>query len=164
MTQTITCSRCGEDKPPTQFPKGRRQCRPCRKSIQRAYYEANRPRILRQVRAYAEAHQGERREWGRQWRERNDRTREKHDYYMQNRTRILEGYHASRGARGFFSWEACLEIYGGQCAHCGSSEYLEVDHIVPLSRGGTNWQFNIQPLCQSCNKRKFVRPDWEVSA
>ena len=47
--------------------------------------------------------------------------------------------------------------YGNKCAHCGSAEHITVDHIVPISRGGTNHIDNIQPLCKSCNSRKGAR-------
>lgn len=43
---------------------------------------------------------------------------------------------------------------GGKCARCGSREKLEYDHIVPVSRGGSNTVRNIELLCESCNRKK----------
>jgi hypothetical protein len=43
---------------------------------------------------------------------------------------------------------------GGQCAKCGSREALEFDHIVPVSKGGSNTERNIELLCEVCNRRK----------
>lgn len=45
----------------------------------------------------------------------------------------------------------------GRCGECDSPENLEVDHIVPVSRGGTNEESNLQPLCRSCNSTKRAR-------
>lgn len=41
------------------------------------------------------------------------------------------------------------------CVRCGAAENLELDHIVPTSRGGKNERSNAQTLCKSCNIRKF---------
>lgn len=42
----------------------------------------------------------------------------------------------------------------GQCAKCGSQENIEFDHIIPVSKGGSNTARNIQILCQDCNRSK----------
>lgn len=46
---------------------------------------------------------------------------------------------------------------GGQCARCGGQERLEFDHIVPLSKGGSNTARNIELLCERCNREKSDR-------
>jgi len=49
------------------------------------------------------------------------------------------------------------ELYGNRCLACGDTGVaLEADHVVPLTRGGTDGISNIQPLCESCNRRKLV--------
>jgi 5-methylcytosine-specific restriction protein A len=44
-----------------------------------------------------------------------------------------------------------------QCQSCGKI-YLEtnlnIDHIIPLARGGSNDISNLQTLCQTCNQKK----------
>lgn len=43
---------------------------------------------------------------------------------------------------------------GGKCAKCGSRKNLEYDHIIPLSKGGSNTVRNIELLCEECNRKK----------
>ena len=41
-----------------------------------------------------------------------------------------------------------------ECQYCGSHEDLEVDHIVPISKGGTNADSNLITACHRCNHLK----------
>ena len=42
----------------------------------------------------------------------------------------------------------------GKCVQCDSNERLEYDHIIPVSKGGSNTVRNIQLLCETCNRQK----------
>lgn len=51
---------------------------------------------------------------------------------------------------------ALLDKQRNKCGICFrklSSKY-HVDHVRPLAKGGSNWPFNLQILCQPCNNRK----------
>lgn len=54
-------------------------------------------------------------------------------------------------------WKNLCEKYGYVCLCCGEKKPLTIDHVIPLSVGGTNYISNIQPLCERCNKSKGVK-------
>jgi 5-methylcytosine-specific restriction endonuclease McrA len=65
--------------------------------------------------------------------------------------------HASRGNFTVEEFKELCESYGNKCLACGDTEAaLEADHVVPLTKGGSDNISNIQPLCGSCNRKKFV--------
>jgi hypothetical protein len=56
---------------------------------------------------------------------------------------------------GYETREYLLEKWGRMCAYCGAKDCpLQVEHIVPRARGGSNRVSNLTLACESCNIRK----------
>ena len=50
--------------------------------------------------------------------------------------------------------------FNGCCAYCGNTLFysdMQVDHVTPVHRGGTNDPSNLVPSCRSCNYYKGTR-------
>lgn len=59
---------------------------------------------------------------------------------------------------GYEVREYLLEKWGRECAYCGATGVpLEIDHIHPRSRGGSNRVSNLTVTCRACNERKGSR-------
>jgi len=88
----------------------------------------------------------------RQWEKKN---KEKCYHYH----KIYQWRKKSSGHFTLGEWELLKKQYNYTCPACGKKEpeiKLEIDHIIPLSKGGSNWIENIQPLCRSCNAKKHT--------
>jgi len=59
---------------------------------------------------------------------------------------------------GYEVREYLLEKWGRKCAYCGAENVpLEIEHIQPKSKGGTNRVSNLTIACRNCNKKKSNR-------
>ncbi|MGP4916810.1 HNH endonuclease [Brachybacterium tyrofermentans] len=159
-----TCTKCGEEKPLTDYSPDRRRadgrvarCKSCAWTAKKAFRAANRPLVLQQKAEYRARHQERRR--------REDRER-----YAENRESILAG----RATRPHIHWESDYRIrarkygfdpivqaftpaalvsrYGAACVHCGGP-FEELDHHpVPVAHGGPHSLDNCVPSCTPCNR------------
>jgi 5-methylcytosine-specific restriction endonuclease McrA len=92
--------------------------------------------------------------------------------YHRNHPEVLRAksnaYRArARAAEGQFTsaeWRALVERYDGRCAYRGEVGALEVDHRIPLSRGGRNSIDNVLPACRTCNAEKGQLTEEEFRA
>ena len=59
---------------------------------------------------------------------------------------------------GYELREYLLEKWQRRCAYCGAENVpLEVEHVVPRSRGGSNRASNLTLACRDCNEKKGNR-------
>lgn len=145
-------------------------CKDCKlqslKDRNRKYYENNKSKIQECQKKYILKNKNKLKEINYNWRLNN---KEKYLKYQKNyslryretksgKEKIVNAARKRRAIKnnavGFFDWKKCLKIYNYRCAWCGQTENLQADHIWPISHGGSNWQFNIQPLCIKCNRLK----------
>ncbi len=67
------------------------------------------------------------------------------------------------GASGTFTreqWLGRLAVYLNRCAYCTkclNTTTATMDHVIPVSKGGSNWPSNIVPACGSCNFSKSAK-------
>ena len=60
---------------------------------------------------------------------------------------------------GYETKEYLLEKYDRTCAYCDKTDVrLQIEHIVPRSKGGTDRVSNLTLACERCNQRKGNRP------
>jgi 5-methylcytosine-specific restriction endonuclease McrA len=72
----------------------------------------------------------------------------------------IEGIEYQQGTlAGYELREYLLEKWGRQCAYCGAQNVpLQIEHIQPKARGGSNRASNLSLACRCCNEKKAALP------
>lgn len=140
------------------------------REAQAQYYLAHRAEILKRCAEARRADPIKRQNQQARWRSRNLEyiKRREAEYRRTNPgVRYLGrvNYRArKRNASGAHSQADVAEIrrlQGNRCAYCAVDlQFVRrecVDHIIPLSRGGSNDRRNLQIVCEPCNCRKHAK-------
>lgn len=128
-----------------------------RRAATMAWREANKDRVLSGVRAYHKANPELVARVKADWAEKNA----EHEL---ERKRLLTAKRRAqkRGSVGSYTADQIQDLLAAQkcrCANCLVSirDGYDIDHVVPLARGGSNDIRNIQLLCGLCNRRKAAK-------
>jgi 5-methylcytosine-specific restriction endonuclease McrA len=79
----------------------------------------------------------------------------KFDTQLMKNPKISDAEYQQGELQGYEVREYLLEKWGRKCAYCGVKEVpLEIEHIVPKSRGGSNRVSNLTIACRPCNQKK----------
>jgi len=155
-------------------------CKDCQKSYQKRIYQEKRAEKLEYQKKYAKKNADKIREYHKKWCQENaERKREAHKkYYQENKGRYREWHkkwkeenrdlaraidsnkrdrrRALMKKNGTFrvTNKDAKKLYQKNCVFCGENENIEIDHVIPIAKGGVHGISNLQPLCHSCNSKK----------
>ena len=141
------------------------------------YYERNKERILESCKSYRKENQGIVRV---SRKKRHEENKERENNYSRmyaaanpEKTAARQGNRramkrAAGGKHTAADVKYLFDAQRGLCANCktrlfrAGKQKFHVDHIQPLSRGGSNDKYNLQCLCPSCNLQKHAKTpeDW----
>lgn len=164
-TQKIGCSwerRQYRDNHRWEDPNYREYFREYSKKWKREQREKNTDYAERQRKAKREKGKSpEGRAAANRWRRDNTEKVLRYNKRRELKKKGVEGTHTPR------EWKELKRYHNFTCVSCGISEKelkvlwagthfnkLTKDHVVPLSKGGTDFITNIQPMCISCNASK----------
>lgn len=136
------------------------------KEYQAAYYALTRETQIRKVVERQRANRERTRQKGREWRERHlEKDRERCRIKSQNRRAIKKATEVVKITDADIAQK--LEAQKHRCFYCGcrikGREY-HIEHVIPLSRGGTHTLGNLVIACESCNLQKGAKDLWEFMA
>lgn len=125
----------------------------------KAYRIANKEKIAATNKALYEATKEHRLAYYKKWKAENKHIRAANQRNRRAKKKSSVGQHTANDIKNL------MEFQKGKCACCLKSikDGYQVDHIIPLSKGGSNDKYNIQLLCAPCNLSKRAKDPIEFN-
>ena len=123
------------------------------RAAQRAWRAANKDRFDEHTKAWRANNPEKVRIMNANYHANNKEMRKVNSHRRRARLQAAEGSHDANDIKKIYTAQK------GKCACCRKmvGDDYHVDHITPLSRGGSNWPDNIQILCAPCNLSKGAK-------
>lgn len=158
-----TCRKCNEDKPLEEYPVQKKMrdgrsswCKQCATSATRDWQVRNKDKVQKIADNWNERNPGLNYERTKLWRKNNP-----------EQTKAHNALRRSRRKKALISdltpedWIQILHDSNGKCFYCGDERILQIEHKIPLSRGGNHTKENIVAACAPCNYRKGTKTSEE---
>ncbi len=118
---------------------------------QRLYYARHREEQRLRAKTYKSNNKNKCRQYNRKYvKEHPENARVNRHNYFTRKTQ-------AGGSFTLKQWVELCQRFDFKCLRCKKKKKLTVDHVIPVSRGGTSDISNIQPLCINCNTSKGTR-------
>lgn len=147
-----TCSKCGLSLPPESFfTSNKYYCKSCIASDTKKYRSTERGKQLNNTRRLTPKY----REQGKKYLQ-TGKGKASIARYVYKRKQLSKFAISTLTQT---EWKELKEQYNQCCAYCCKhTDRLTMDHIIPISKGGTHTKENIVPACKSCNSSKGDGP------
>lgn len=180
MSDSKTCTRCGQLLPFIFFHREkstkdgfRTTCKDCEKDRRQKYYLANKERIIEKSANWAKNNRSKKREIQRRYYQKvKDSVKQKHSESFKkwrlanpdkDRQRTIKRRSVRKNAKTYLvTHQELKKMLLKPCFYCGEKSE-QIDHIVPLSRGGSHSIGNLIGACAHCNhsKRNRFITEWK---
>jgi 5-methylcytosine-specific restriction endonuclease McrA len=160
------CPKCSREKPLDSFPKDRCRvdgrfsyCKECNYKHSRAWVLKNKARAAgyqagyRQRQENRDAKSVHQQRYFKRLAGTTDGRERLRNYVRSNRA------HRRGATLTITDINARVAACGAACVYCGG-DYTDIDHVVAISRGGSDDPMNLVPSCGDCNQSK-ARREWK---
>jgi 5-methylcytosine-specific restriction endonuclease McrA len=192
MDEYKTCTKCGQTKLRSAFHKQSTakegltsRCKDCNNEASKGYRESNHEKVLELTKLWKQANSAKVADSRKRWKSENPISVSKSAsrYYRKNTAKFLAlhqkwkianpekvvmskaAYRSrKRNAKTFIViYKDLWHLKHDPCFYCGGKPE-QIDHIIPLSRGGDHSIGNLLPACKKCNTSKNDKTimEWRI--